>query len=85
MKFTTKDLKEKFESYYKNTGEIATHIFVYSKKQEKLGQSFMEDKPTTKVNGVKYSEMRSRDAELSFNFEDTVFISVGTYNDVELL
>lgn len=80
-------LDEKFKEYYKKHTITATHIFVFSKKQKKRSEEvpFMDSEfiiISTKVNGVEYTEMRSRDESQIYNFDDTKFLDVGTYNDI---
>ena len=82
MKFNKEEINKKCEEYHKNTGNTATHIFVRSYKQEEIGRTF-EEKRTTVVFGDIYSEMRSRDSDLVFNFEDTKFVNVGRVADVK--
>ena len=84
MEFKKSFLEQEFKNYYNRTGSIATHVFVHSVKQENVSNSFDLDKPQTTVVGVVYSEMRSRDADLKFNWDDTNFVAVGTYNDVKI-
>lgn len=84
MRFKKLFLEKEFKNYYKRTGSVATHIFVHSIEQEEISKSCDLDKIQTRVEGVVYSEMRGRDADLHFNWEDTSFVSVGRYEDVKL-
>lgn len=89
MKLTGEELQKAFKKYYKEKGENASHIFVYSKSQEKRYKELyflQEYNNTTTINGHVYTEMRNRDSEnLNFNDIDVVFVGVGTYNDVKHL
>jgi len=77
-------INHSFEEYYEKTGNTATHIFVYSKKQDERSYGKMLDGKETYLNGERYSEMRSRDYrdKIDFNNIDIKFIGVGTYDDV---
>ena len=84
MTFKKLFLEQEFKNYYNKTGNVATHVFVHSVEQENISNSFDLDKPQTTIEGVVYSEMRSRDSVLEFNWKDTNFLAVGTYDDVKL-
>lgn len=84
MIFKKPFLEQEFKSYYNKTGNIATHVFVHSVKQENISKSFDFKKTQTTIEGVVYSEMRSRDSDLKFDWDDTNFVAVGTYNDVKI-
>jgi|GEM_PF-3798367 len=83
MKIAKEKLEKAFKDYYAKNGETATHIFVYSENQDNISIGFAMDAKQTYVNEVRYSEARSRDADLNFNFYDSIFISVGTYDDIK--
>ena len=83
MKLNNEVLDIKFKEYYKSEGQTATHVFVYSAKQDSI-ILFDERKPITKIDGVTYSEMRSRDSELNFFHDDVVFVGVGDNSKITL-
>ncbi len=84
MKQELKEIKQAFKDYYAKNDENATHVFVYSEKQKQRILTFTKDKPKTTINGVEYTEMRNRDLDLTFGFDDVEFIAVGTYNDCKV-
>jgi hypothetical protein len=84
MKFNKTELQIEFTNYYKETGFNATHIFVFSERQNEVIKNTICDgeKKQPYVNNEKYSEMRNRDSDDVFNWDDTKFIAVGTNNDI---
>lgn len=88
MEFSEIELQKQFKEYYKKTGNTATHVFVFSEDQSKItfdyldGNEFFDGKKNY-VNGLRYSEMRNRDSDSVFNWEDTKIIAVGTIRDVK--
>jgi hypothetical protein len=86
MEFKKNKLEEAFQDYYLKHGNVATHIFVYSGHQHETIRHFGTTDfkmPQSYVNGLPYSEMRSRDSEnLVFIHEDTFFVAVGTNKDI---
>ena len=77
------NLEQLFKDYYKKHGFTATHIFIYSEYQKGLGGLLWEDVLNSYVNGVEYTEMRSRDAsDLDF-VVDAQIVAVGRYDDAK--
>ena len=84
MKLNNRFVSQMFKGHHKKTGDTGTHVFVYSEKQNSVIQS-IEGKRDTYVKGLKYTEMRSRDAGMEFNWDDTVFVAVGSHSDITFL
>jgi hypothetical protein len=86
MEFKKDKLEKAFKDYYFKHGNVATHVFVYSNNQYKHRKDYeaiVAKMPELYVNGLPYTEMRSRDSEnLVFNNEDTFFVVVGTNKDI---
>jgi hypothetical protein len=82
MEIEKKLLEKKFKEYYDKTRNVATHVFVYSQKQKNIGLDIGMTH-TNYIDGIAYSEMRSRDSDLKFGWEDVKFVAVGTYNDIK--
>ena len=85
MELQNVNLKEEFKNYYNKTGNTATHVFVFSKIQLEIGQSFDFNKRKCTIKGEEYSEMRSRDSSNNFNHKDVKFVAVGCYIDVNTM
>lgn len=88
MELDIKMLEVKFKKYYYKKIRTATHVFVYSESQDGIivGNPLgvhQDDNKKNYVNGVRYTEMRSRDATAEFNWDDTEFIAVGCDADIE--
>lgn len=94
MEFKKDFLEKEFKKYYEKNGRVATHVFVHSVRQADimftmdfsfpLIAAFKESElgSLNSVFGLPYSEMRSRDADLKFNWEDTKFVAVGNIGDI---
>lgn len=83
MEFKKELLEEEFKKYYSKTGKTATHIFVYSSEQDYIIKRHNEDGKNCYVNDIRYTEMRSRDSDGVFNWEDTKLVSVGNHSDLK--
>lgn len=83
-KISSIDINDLFLDYYKEHREVATHVFIYSKKQDKIHEGFdLESKHKNTVLGVIYTEMRSRDALNDEFIEDAILIGVGRLEDIK--
>lgn len=87
MKILSKEgLDIQFKKYYEENGDVATHVFIYSIKQDEISDSYSlphDDGKKCYVKGERYSEMRSRDTILDFGFDDCNFITAGSYKDIK--
>lgn len=86
-KFDTQFLENKFKEYYEEHDKTATHIFIFSKKQQQIKFDFpmgeLFNKGQVHVGEKPYTEMRHRDSDsTTFGWGDAEFVAVGTYEDV---
>ena len=63
--------------YYTENQEVATHLFLYSRKQDEMVGNPVYFK------GQRYSEMKGFGYGMQSNWEDMVVLGVGTEKDIE--
>lgn len=83
MKLDPKKLKKEFNKYYEDNIETATDVFTFSSSQDVIVRHHSPDFKSNYVNGLRFTECRSRDSSHDYNWDDTQFVAVGRDQDTE--
>ena len=79
--FDQAELDTLFKEYYRAKGVVATHLFIMSQGQLEIGRN-MNMRINNNVFGLPYTEMRARDSDPKFGWDDAEIVSVGTIVDI---